>query len=68
MRVINSGRSNIDLFASLGLLIVMLLGVGGWIANIVKIVSTMADPISGVFIVRIVGIFAFPLGALLGFF
>jgi hypothetical protein len=38
----------------------------GWIMNIITIFSTMANPISGVFIVRIVGIIVAPIGAIMG--
>lgn len=46
---------------------VFLLGVGGWIANIVKIFASMSDDITGMFIMRIVGIFVAPVGAALGY-
>ncbi len=46
---------------------VLLLGVGGWIANIVKIFAIMNEPITGMFILRIVGVFAAPVGAVLGY-
>lgn len=41
--------------------------VVGWIANIVKIVGVISDPITGMFILRVVGIFVAPLGAVLGY-
>jgi hypothetical protein len=40
---------------------------GGWIANLVKIFLT-DDVFTGEFVLRIVGVFAVPLGAILGFF
>ena len=46
---------------------VLLFGVGGWIANIVKIFAIMNEPITGMFILRIVGVFAAPVGAVLGY-
>jgi hypothetical protein len=46
----------------------MLVGVGGWVANIVKLVGMNFDPITGLLIVRAVGIFVAPVGAVLGFF
>lgn len=46
--------------------IILILGMIGWIMNIITIFSTMANPISGVFIVRIVGIIVAPLGAIMG--
>ena len=50
--------------------LVMIIGVGGWIANVVKLLS-VDTPLAefGVMeVLRIVGIFLAPLGALLGFF
>lgn len=46
---------------------VLLLGAGGWVANMVKILATMNDDITGMFIMRIVGIFVAPVGAVLGY-
>lgn len=45
------------------------LAVYGWIANIVKIIASLGDPtITPMFIARIVGAFAAPIGAVIGFF
>jgi len=41
--------------------------VSGWIANIVKLIGMIGGDISLLAILRIIGIFAAPLGALLGF-
>ncbi len=46
---------------------VLLFGAGGWIANMAKILATMNDGITGMFIMRIVGIFVAPVGAVLGY-
>lgn len=43
------------------------LAVGGWIANIVKLVSAINDPITTMEILRIAGIVVAPLGSILGF-
>jgi hypothetical protein len=40
----------------------------GWIMNILDIVHTINDPITGLFILRCVGIIVAPLGAVLGLF
>jgi hypothetical protein len=40
--------------------------LGGWIANLVKIFLT-DDVFTGEFVLRIIGVFAVPLGAILGF-
>lgn len=39
----------------------------GWIANLIQILGMLADPITGLFILKIVGIFAGPIGSILGF-
>jgi len=46
----------------LGMLIV------GWIMNIVAIVKIVDLPVTGMFILRCVGIFVAPLGSILGLF
>jgi len=47
---------------------VLLLGaVGGWVFNIVRIVQVIDLPITGMFILRCVGVLFAPLGAILGF-
>lgn len=46
---------------------VFLLGVGGWIANIVKIINAGFDVFTGILIARCIGVFIAPLGAVLGY-
>jgi hypothetical protein len=46
---------------------VILLAVGGWIANVVKIVHSEFVWSSGMFIARVIGVFVAPLGAVLGY-
>ena len=43
------------------------LGLGGWVANIVKLVGMDFGAITGLLIVRAIGIFIAPLGAVMGF-
>ncbi len=45
-----------------------LIGLGGWIANIVKLCGMNFDHFSGWMMARGIGIFVAPLGAVLGFF
>lgn len=52
-------------FFTIGLIIV---GLGGWIANIVKLADMAADPLTAMFVLRIIGIFVAPLGSILGLF
>lgn len=40
--------------------------IGSWIANIVKLFVIINDPVSGMMILRAVGIFLAPLGVVLG--
>jgi hypothetical protein len=58
------GFTATDLFAVVFILAV----IGGWLANIVKLVFMLSGPVNALFIGRIVGVFAAPLGAVLGFF
>jgi hypothetical protein len=46
---------------------VVLAGLGGWIANIVKLVAAADGGITAMLIVRIVGVFFAPLGAVMGY-
>lgn len=47
---------------------VVIAGLVGWVMNIVDVVNSDFDPITGMLVVRIVGIFIPPLGAVLGYF
>jgi hypothetical protein len=48
-------------------LLVVVFGGYGWVMNIVEIVNADFNHIDGVLVVRIVGIFLAPLGAVLGY-
>jgi hypothetical protein len=39
---------------------------GGWVMNIVKIVEGFDIALTGLMVVRIIGVFVFPLGCVLG--
>lgn len=56
-------------FAMLHLVVfaLVLIGGGGWIANIVKIVGIGFESFDGLLIARCIGVFVAPLGAVLGF-
>lgn len=47
--------------------ILALAGVGGWIANIVKLVGSNFEPLTVMVVARAIGIFVAPLGAVLGY-
>ena len=56
-------------FTSPGLIFVFIwvaLAVG-WIMNIVEVVQTVSDPVTGMFVLRCIGIIAAPLGGVLGY-
>ena len=53
------------MFAVFGLLAVV--GLGGWVANIVKLVGMDFGHVTGMLVVRAIGIVAAPLGAVMGF-
>ena len=56
-------------FALAKLAVVLVVGAAflGWCMNIVKLVGTVDGPVTGMFILRCVGIFLAPLGAVLGY-
>ena len=46
--------------------IFMLLAIGGYVSNIVKL-AAVSDTITGKVILRIIGVFLIPLGSVMGF-
>ena len=48
-------------------LLFFLAAVGGWIMNIVHLFHSASDPITGMFILRCMGVVVPPLGAVLGY-
>ena len=59
--------SNTGVVSATAFLLLLLAAAGGWVANIVKIFATAGDPITAWFIIRVVGVFAAPVGAVLGY-
>lgn len=53
---------------AIAVLIFSLVAGIGWIMNVVKIIGSLNEPITAMFIARVVGAFAAPLGAILGWF
>lgn len=41
--------------------------IGGWIANIVKLINSDFANMSGLIVMRVIGVFIAPIGAVLGF-
>lgn len=60
--------NNIGFGAILAYLAVLLGLAVGWVMNIISIVGALSDPITGMFIARLVGTVVFPLGGVLGYF
>ena len=60
--------SNGGVGAFLFFLAVISVAIGGWIANLVKLIGMLDGGVTAMFIARIVGVFAAPLGSVLGFF
>ena len=48
-------------------LIVVLVGAWGWISNIIKLASMDFGGVTGMLVLRAIGVFVAPLGAVLGF-
>jgi hypothetical protein len=47
--------------------LIALFGAIGWVWNIFKLVGMNLDPITGMLIVRAIGIFVFPVGMVVGY-
>lgn len=47
--------------------VLVMLGVGGWVANVIKLVGMLGGDVSAMFIARIAGVFLAPFGSILGF-
>lgn len=63
-----TGSIDLGSFGGIIAIAVLILSAGGWVANIVKFIHIVDNPITGMFIARIVGIFMLPFGAILGYF
>jgi hypothetical protein len=60
-----SGAAVIAVIFSVALI---LIAGTGWVLNIVSIVKSDFAPITGMLVMRIIGVFMAPLGAVLGYF
>lgn len=61
-------KSNATLTALLLYLAVLIGLLIGWVMNIVAIIHSIGDAITGLFIARLFGTIVFPLGGVLGYF
>ena len=50
------------------LVILFIVTVAGWVINFFEIIGSFADPIGAEFVMRVIGIFVFPLGSFMGWF
>ena len=64
MKYLNKGSGLTFIFIYIALAIVSL---AGWIWNIVKLSDLGLDPLTGEVVIRVVGIFVAPLGAVMGY-
>jgi len=42
--------------------------VGGWVINLVEVLQMASDPMTTLFVIKAIGIFVGPLGAIMGLF
>jgi hypothetical protein len=56
-----------NIFGAVAVFGVIILAFAGWVLNIVAIVGSVDAAITGMFILRCIGIFVAPLGAVLGY-
>ena len=63
----NKGYTLVELMIALLTFTVTIGGSYGWVMNIVKVFGSSFDPIAGQVVLRVVGIFVPPLGAVMGY-
>jgi len=49
------------------ILVIFLVGSIGWVMNIVSLAHSSFEPLTGMVVLRVIGIFVPPLGAVLGY-
>ena len=55
------------LLFEISLLLIAIFGVIGWIMNLVKVISAFSCPITLELVFRIICVFLFPIGAVIGY-
>lgn len=53
---------------SLKRILIVLIACVGWVLNIVSIFNSSFDSLTGILVLRVIGVFLAPIGAVLGFF
>ena len=61
-------KYDIGTVAAIAILVVFIAGIVGWVMNIVNLIGTIGSSIDAEFVLRLVGVFVAPLGAILGYF
>ncbi len=59
-------KIKVGLFTWLMILTVVILGFAGWVMNIMTIAGSNFNDLTGLLVLRVVGIFIAPMGAVLG--
>lgn len=62
------GYTIIELLLAFFMLVIIPGAVIGWVWNIVKLCAMSFDPLTGLLVVRAIGIFVPPVGAVVGYF
>lgn len=60
--------AGLGIVAIIGYICLFAAFIYGYVCNILSIIGTLGDPITGLFIARCFGVVAAPLGAILGYF
>ena len=66
-KISQAGFTLVELIFALALLVVGPAFVFGWVNNIIKLAHTSFEPITGIAVLRVVGILVVPLGCVLGY-
>lgn len=61
------GYTSTELAGAIFLIVILAVSLTGWVMNITKIVETCCQVIDGLLVMRIIGIFIAPLGAVMGY-
>lgn len=51
---------------ALSVILLWIVGIVGWVANLVQVVHQISSPITGLFIIKAIGIVVAPVGVILG--
>lgn len=60
-------KYNMNIWAAFTIVAIWLAGILGWVLNLVTIFDSSFSPITGPLVLRIIGVFIAPIGAVLGY-